>query len=148
MNTGAIVMTTKSKLIGVFDHYDVSEHTYEKNGVTKTYFNPKIVLAPVIDTTTGKQITSVSFNLGSGFKRFGLLTEKTEFMFEAKRNDDNTFSYPSNIIKLDENYQAIPDLGNDLLAGMIMEHNYNLGRTDTLLNQDVINKWKTYIEKN
>ncbi|MDL2063588.1 hypothetical protein [Lactiplantibacillus paraplantarum] len=92
-------MTTKSKLTGAFDHYDVSEKIYEKNGVTKTYFNPKIVLTQIIDITTGKKIDSVSFNLGSGFKRFGLLTERTEFMFEAKRNDDNTFSYPSNIIK-------------------------------------------------
>jgi hypothetical protein len=137
-------MPTKSKLIGTFDHYTVSEKEYTKDGISKKFFNPKIVLKNVIDLITGEKFETVTFNYGSGFKKFGLITEEIEFSLNVKRNEDGTFSYPSNITKIDKTYQPIPDISNDLISGMIMQHNQKIGRNDTPINQELIDEWKKY----
>lgn len=137
-------MSTKTTLIGTFDHYTVSEKEYQKDGISKKFYNPKIVLKNVIDINTGEKFETVVFNYGSGFKKFGLLTEEIKFSLNVKKNENGTFSYPSNITKIDKTYQPIPEISNDLIAGMIMQHNQKIGRTDTPTDQSLIEKWKKY----
>lgn len=134
-------MSTKVNLIGTFDHYTVSEKEYQKDGVSKKFYNPKIVLKNVTDLITGEQFKTITFNYGTGFRKFGLLNEAVRFSLNAKKDENGSFSYPSNIAKIDKTYQPIPDISNDLIAGMIMHHNQKIGRKDTPVNQTLIDNW-------